>query len=267
MAEDNQSKISVERLQAYMRQVLMPRRTVVAVPPFTLFLHPHEDMTFFNYAIPDEPAGDEIQDALIQLRAAFAARARTPRFEFIEEYAPTLAVGLRAAGFVEQGRYPLMVCTPETWRDGPQVPGLSIVRVGADAPEDDISATIVAQQHGFNPADVTLPNEADIRDFRESQDRRITMLGRIDGEPAGAGVAMPPYDQITEIGGVATLVQFRRRGIAAAVTAALTRAAFDAGARIALLTAADTAAGRVYERAGFRTAGTGLAYIDDTAND
>lgn len=259
--------VSIERLQAYLRQSAAALYQSISVPPFTVYINPQNDMVWLNYAIPDEPTGDQVQDALSELRAAFVAHNRTPRFEFIEEYAPALVAELRAAGFVEQGRYHLMVCTPETLLDAPHVAGLNIVTVGPDAPTDDILATLITQQHGFNPNDQTLPQEADIREFREKQPGRITMLGRIDGEAAGAGVAMPPYDQISEIGGVATLVEFRRRGVAAAVTAALTSAAFSAGARIVILTAADAAASRVYERAGFHTIGIGLAYIDAGAQD
>jgi predicted GNAT family acetyltransferase len=44
---------------------------------------------------------------------------------------------------------------------------------------------------------------------------------------------------------------YRRRGLAAAITARLTRDAFAAGVTTAFLTPGDDGAHRVYERAGF----------------
>ena len=52
--------------------------------------------------------------------------------------------------------------------------------------------------------------------------------------------------------GVATPPRYRRRGIATALSAAVVGAQFAAGAEAVILTAQDEAAGRMYERIGFR---------------
>src|SRR5262245_7249317 len=121
--------ITVERLQAYIRRVVQQDREAVVAPPFTIFFHPSDDRPFFNYAIPEQEAQQSEQDldvALARLRAAFAVRRRRPRFEFIEEFTPALVPVLRTHGFAEEARLCLMICTPATYRDAPDVDGLIV---------------------------------------------------------------------------------------------------------------------------------------------
>ena len=72
-----------------------------------------------------------------------------PRFEFIEEYAPDLGPALVAAGFSLEERYPLLVCTPETLRPGPPIPGLTITTLTPDSPAEDLLACLTVQREGF----------------------------------------------------------------------------------------------------------------------
>jgi predicted GNAT family acetyltransferase len=58
-----------------------------------------------------------------------------------------------------------------------------------------------------------------------------------------------------ELTGIGTAIAFRGRGLGAAVTEALARAARDAGAGLVFLAAADDAASRVYQRVGFGRVG------------
>jgi len=60
--------------------------------------------------------------------------------------------------------------------------------------------------------------------------------------------------------GITTLAEYRRQGIGAALTAAMTRAAFDSGVEVVFLIAANEAARRLYERLGFRTVAKLLEY-------
>jgi predicted GNAT family acetyltransferase len=63
-------------------------------------------------------------------------------------------------------------------------------------------------------------------------------------------------EAVTEIVGVATLPVARRRGIGAALTAALVEDAAQRGAATIFLSAGSDDVARVYERAGFRRIGT-----------
>jgi predicted GNAT family acetyltransferase len=69
-----------------------------------------------------------------------------------------------------------------------------------------------------------------------------------------------PIEGITELVGIATVPEFRRRGVATAVTAHVLQTAFAAGVDVACLSASDAEAGRIYRRVGFRPLGVVLAY-------
>ena len=79
-------------------------------------------------------------------------------------------------------------------------------------------------------------------------------------EDAAAGVFTAPADGLSELAGIGTVPAFRRRGIAAALTAALAAEAFARGVELAFLTPGDDDTRRVYERAGFEATSTVLAY-------
>ena len=76
-----------------------------------------------------------------------------------------------------------------------------------------------------------------------------------DGTCAGGGQANPVADGVSEISGIAVRERFRRRGLGAAITAAITRRLFGAGADLPWLEASGEDSWRVYERVGFRPQG------------
>ncbi|MGV9311272.1 GNAT family N-acetyltransferase [Streptomyces sp. NPDC003691] len=80
-------------------------------------------------------------------------------------------------------------------------------------------------------------------------------------ECAGAGVCSPVAGGTAELAGIGTRPEYRGRGVAAAVTAALTLAAFEAGAASAWLESSGDGSRRVYERLGYRAAGTRLYMV------
>ncbi|MGI5247272.1 GNAT family N-acetyltransferase [Dactylosporangium sp. CA-139066] len=72
------------------------------------------------------------------------------------------------------------------------------------------------------------------------------------GEAAGGGVAVAVRDGISEVAGIAVRPRYERRGLGAALTLHLTRAAFAAGATLVFLTPAGDAQERIYARVGYR---------------
>ena len=85
---------------------------------------------------------------------------------------------------------------------------------------------------------------------------RTTAVAETPGEGAlASGIGMRTGD-VVEIAGVATLPAARRRGLGAAVTAALARRALDDGADLVFLAAGSDDIARVYLRVGFRRVGT-----------
>ena len=146
--------VSVSDLQAYLRRVAALQYTTVALPGLSLYFHPSDDLTFFNYAVPDGDWALDLDAALARMRAECAVRSRTPRFEFILEYAPGLGAVLRGAGFVEEARQPLMVCTAQRFCVVEPVPGLAIDELDGDAPVGELQAFLGVQQRGFGGAGV-----------------------------------------------------------------------------------------------------------------
>jgi GNAT superfamily N-acetyltransferase len=91
-----------------------------------------------------------------------------------------------------------------------------------------------------------------------SSSPRLALLARdvATGAVVGGGVATVPGDGVTELAGIGVLESHRRRGIAGAITAGLTRSAHAAGTTTGWLTPGDDGAHRVYARAGFTEATT-----------
>ena len=254
--------LSVADLAAYMRKAAVLTHDVVELPPFTLYFNPHDALRFFNYAVPTEPVSQPAAETLAALRAAFAERGRTPRFEFIEEFAPELGSALSAASFALEDRTVLLTCTRDSFRPAPPIPGLEIITLTSDSPAEDLLAHKDVQRWGFDDTSGEPPTPADVERFRPKLTQAGAFLARLDGAPVAAGDFTAPLDGFTELVGIATLEAYRRRGIAAALTAQAARTAFARGVEVAFLTAADKRAGRVYERVGFRPYATALAYCE-----
>jgi len=260
--------VSIADLQAYLRQVAALQYETVDLPGLTLYFHPGDDLTFFNYATPGDDWAAGLHGLLARMRAECAVRARRPRFEFIGEYAPGLGAALRAAGFVEEARQQLMVCTRETARAAPAVPGLRIDELDDCAPLDEIRTVLTVQRQGFDPESTEEATADEARRFAGTLGQGRAFLARLRQTAVAAGTYAAPLatgaegTRITEIAGLATLVPYRRRGIATALAAHAAQTAFDRGVDVVCLVAADAGAGRVYERVGFRTRATMLAYID-----
>lgn len=250
----------IDHIQSYLRHSAQQQYETLAVPPFTLFFHRTDTLRFFNYAIPAAPITGDVQSELRAVRAAFVERNRQPRFEFLEEYTPALASALEAAGFACEGRYPMMVCTPDTLTPAPDVTGLTLTLLEPGATVEDARGFLTAQRLGFDPTNPHPVTDQEITEFLGRLDLNGYVLAKLEGVAVSAGVFTVPYNGVTELAGIATLPAYRRRGIAAALTEYATRAAFARGVEIACLSAGDEQASRVYTRVGFQPMATMLAY-------
>ena len=190
------------------------------------------------------------------LEAAFIRRRRKPRLEYIAAAAPEVEAALLARGFAVEQRYPILTCLADEVRD---LLGIEVTEARAEA---DIVAAAEALSEAYG-------NDAPYPDPL----RRLIEQGGVlaivrDGETlAGAGMATPRHEGVTEIAGIGVREKFRRRGIAGALTAFLARAAFARGATLAWLTPGSDGAERVYERAGFRRASEQLHISKEVSFD
>jgi len=228
----------------------------VSVPPFTCFFNPRDPLRYFNYAIPDEPAGGDLAGPVGQLRATFRERGRLPRFEYVEGFAPDLAASLEQAGFELELRAPLMTC-PVSAIEPSESPGLEIVPAS-----DDLRAYLTVGRRAFGAGDEAEASDAEVEARRERRDVGTALIGLVDGEPVAVAAATPPLDGLSEVAGIGVLERARRRGIGGAMTAAAARDAAARGAELVLLAPGSDDAQSVYERVGFRPAEISLYYAD-----
>jgi ribosomal protein S18 acetylase RimI-like enzyme len=237
-----------ERVQSSIRAVNAAEREVVVAGQFTLYRSRASDHPYLNYAVPaDGAAGWGGIDAL---REAFVARGLQPRLEFVAERAPGLEEALAAAGFELKARIPVMTCPEQDLRAVPAPEGVVIARVLGGP---DVRPLMEVQSAAFGEGP---PSDAAVQAYRGRG-----LLARADGVPAGAASRTAIAEGVSEIGGVGVLERFRRRGIAAALTAAAAAAAFADGAQLCFLTPGDDGAERVYARAGFARGGTTMVHM------
>ena len=184
--------------------------------------------------------------------------------EWVHKTTPSLLATARAVGMTVE-ECPLLVL------DGPPAaPATSGVRlVPADDP--DLALVRAAVDVGFGTAGTavgeasTAERDASAADRPETGPRIAALIeagltvfaGAFDPAvgPVGGGSHNPRGDT-TEIVGVAVLPAFRRRGLAAAITALLAQDARAHGVETVFCSAQDDAVARVYESVGFRRVGT-----------
>ncbi|NUT52684.1 MAG: GNAT family N-acetyltransferase [Saccharothrix sp.] len=233
------------RIQAALRESI--RADAERVGPFLVRFDAHSDNPFMNYAVPDEgaaPTAAEV-DALV---AAFRARSRTPRLEYLRP-APAVDAALEAAGFTVDQLLPMMavdeVAVP------PTPAGLEVAAVTSD---EDLLAVSVVQNTAFGVG--AAAGEEDVaRQRRLLAEGGVVVLARLDGEPAGAGAYTAPRDGLSQVAGIAVMPALQRRGIASAVCADLTARVFAAGLTPFLETEPDAKVTRLYGPLGYRTIG------------
>ena len=240
------------RLVAGYIRASLQRGSVVRVGPFSVLYDPATANVWRNYAVPDDGAVPDAGD-VAALVAWFRARGRTPRLEYVPAAAPAVEGVLREAGFVVEGRPPLMACRPGEVVEPPAVDGVTVAVVAADADLHDVA---VAQHAAYGEPQP--PGPADVARLRATVDRGgVVVLARDadTGEPVGAGLCTAPVDGISELAAVGVVTSHRRRGIATAVTALLTATAHARGARLVWLEPAGEREASIYARVGFRPSG------------
>lgn len=234
-------------LQASLRTALRSRRDVDSVGPFLVAFDADSDSPFRNYAIPD-PDSHPTREEVYNLRRVFRERARRPRLEFLPEAAPAVAAALMSAGFVTEARLPIMTCSAGDLRAVAPPPGVVLEVVSGDAALREAAGVQNAAYGG--PA----PTQADITRLEHTVTAGgVVGLARVGSRGIGSGLVVAPSEGCSELAAVGVLPDWRRRGVAAALTGALGRAAFDRGTATLMLMAYE-AERDIYGRAGFTVA-------------
>ena len=249
MTNDEQQILN-RRLLGYLRASALRSRNHERIGPFIAIFTLESDNVYLNYAIPDDDADPAAAD-IAALIGAFGARKRKPRLEYIAAVAPKVEAALLAQGFAAEARVPVMTCRPGDERQA-VAPGFEVF---AASGESDLTGAEQARaqaygepSHGPGGLRYTLNYGGVVAAARDVA----------SGSIAGAGTAMPPIDGISEITGIGVCPQFRKRGVAGAITGLLAREAFAKGVTLAWLTPGGLGAERIYARAGFVVASEAL---------
>ncbi|ROP37835.1 GNAT family N-acetyltransferase [Saccharothrix texasensis] len=233
------------RIQAALRDAI--RADAERVGPFLVRFDEHGDDLSVNYAVPDEGAAPTAGE-VAALVAAFRARSRTPRLEYLRP-SPVVDAALAAAGFTVDHLLPVMAVDDLVVPPPPA--GLTIEAVTSD---EDLLAVSVVQNTAFDVA-----GEVGARDVARQRsllrDDGVIVLARLAGEPAGAGACTAPKHGLSQVAGIAVPARLRGRGIASAVCADLTARVFDAGCTPFLETEPGWKVTRLYGALGYRTIG------------
>ncbi|WP_436494147.1 GNAT family N-acetyltransferase [Actinokineospora sp. HUAS TT18] len=217
-------------------------KKVVPAGPFTGLLTEggHPMMSYAVATQPGEPVTD-LGDSLDVLRAAFPPGAL--RFELVEQACPGAAELLEAAGLKVTARVPLMVVDPATVTLPAPPDGVEVAVVATAA---DQAAGGAVAHHAFGAPGEPGPG---------SEPGPAEDGGSVVAWLHGQAVAIASWTQVaegvTEIVGIATAAEHRRKGLATLATAHAVKAAQAAGATLTWLTPGDDGAERVYANVGF----------------
>ena len=154
-----------------------------------------------------------------------------------------------SSGWIMALDLPAMACRSRL-PDRPLPSGVSLRR--AD-PVGDIDSFRLVERNGFasDQDEVAAIESVFGSPAALADDETVAVIASIDGSDVAVAMA-DLIDGVAYIGFVATLPEFRRRGLGDAVTRAVTNGGFDRDADIAVLEASPM--GRsVYERMGFET--------------
>jgi GNAT superfamily N-acetyltransferase len=256
----------LDRIEQYYDAV--PRNAARVEEHGALRLFVSQGVPWPYYARPSG-AGDITAADVRAMRARQWELGVPEAFEWVVDLAPSLAPAARAAALAVD-EVPLMAL--DTPLDGPAVDA-RVRRLQPDDPALAASRAVADIAFGApgtargdaGPAerDAAVGNfpEARMGAVRERMESGLTVtVVAEDGDGILAVGSHQPVGAVTEIVGVATLPAARRRGLGAAVTAALVDDARRGGAEIVFLSAGSDDIARVYGRLGFERVGTaGLA--------
>jgi GNAT superfamily N-acetyltransferase len=242
-----------EDIQNYARALALRSPDHYRVGPFTVRHNPGWELKFANYAIPDQDAEPTAQD-IAGLVTAFTEHDRLPRLEFLPSWAPAVEPALLAAGFTVENHAPVMACTADDLLAPKPVDSLRIAEPVTDA---EFTSAAAVQHTGFGGEGG--PDDGEIAWLRgATEGGGVSALVTVGGRPVGSGCCSTPVDGIGELAGLAVAEAFRRRGIGAALSAWLTRTAFERGFHTVWLEPGGPDVERVYAGIGYRRTGEKL---------
>lgn len=239
------------QIQSCLRHAATRGRDTRRVGPFLATFTPRNANPFLNYAIPDEEAAPSPEE-IASLIAVFQRRQCIPRLEYLPQVVPAVEPALLASHFSVEERMPLMTCSAEQFHLPPLPADIELLIPMTDA---ELLALVTVQNEAYGEAAPGIDVVGQQRAFLEAGGMAVLARDSLTGEAVGGGICNVPFDRTTELSSVGVRLSYRRRGIAAAVTARLVQLAWTAGVSTIFLMAAHEAEARIYARIGFQRIG------------
>ncbi|MEV7278168.1 GNAT family N-acetyltransferase [Streptomyces sp. NPDC093111] len=242
----------LKRLETYYDAVPRSAARAEEFGPLTLFVRDGAGWPY--YARP--ALGHE---GAVSVAAVEAVRARQRElgapeaFEWVAETTPGLRAAVEASGLVVH-EHPLMVLAEGAGTPGALPEGVTVRMVGVGDPA--LEAAVAAPYAAFG-ATPTPGAAGQVRDRIAAGLTRLAAAFDASGTALAAGQHQT-VGTVSEVVGVGTRPEARRRGLGLAVTAALVADARAAGVTTVFLSATDATVARMYARLGFRTVATAL---------
>lgn len=204
------------------------------------------------YARPRFPGGRPTLADVARVRERQRELCVPEAFEWVHETTPDLHDIAVEAG-MEVLRAPLMVLDQEALPE----PHPHVRVLGTRPAEVDVVAGIAFSSPGTAAGDAGVAErDAALAEAAPGSTRNRHAIADLPGEGVLAVGTAQRAGDVVEVVGIGTLPAARRRGLGGAVTAALARDALDRGATLVFLSAGSEDIAHVYERVGFRRAGT-----------
>jgi ribosomal protein S18 acetylase RimI-like enzyme len=255
----------LRRIDAYLDAAPRTGARAETIGSFTLFLN--EGHGWRYYARPTPGAGEPTPREIGDVRRRQRALSQPERFEWIHEIAPEMRASALLDGLVVTD-HPLMALNGSPADLLPPPDGVEVVTVDAD---DDLSmlggvaevafaepGTAVGSASAADAAAAARRQSTETLAFQRGRmlaGLTVAVAARVGGVTAAVGWHQP-LDGASEIVGVSTLPAYRRRGLGAAVTAALVADALERGVGSVFLSADGDDVARIYGRVGFTRVGT-----------
>jgi ribosomal protein S18 acetylase RimI-like enzyme len=249
---------NLERVQTYLRRQARRGRIAQALAAFTVYTLATDDAPDAPYAIPRHLTRTVRDADLDELHITLERQSARPRVEFLADLFPDLPARLSSAGYQQTQRQPVLLVHPHDILSSPAPPHAEVLVISSTSSPEEVRENLDTNALGFDEPAGATAGQAETFRVGLLTSRAFTL--RAHGRPVAAGMFEAIIGGVTELMGIATLPEYRRRGFAAYLTAAMAQSAFAHGATLVFLCAVSKAASRVYQRAGFRPCGSLVEY-------
>ena len=217
-------------------------------PPFTLFFHPNDSLIFFSMGSLMSARREAWRPPCRWCKKPLRLECGNPgTVRVYRGVRPRSWASVEEAGFEQESRLQLMLCTQNTFSPASNVASLDIMELNERSGPADAQDFLTARSRGFEGRSAPQATLPEARRFLLGIARSGTshFLARMDGRAVGVASYSLPLRGLTEVAGIATLQEYRGRGIGSALTSLATQEAFGKGVTMAFLSAADERASRM----------------------